>query len=100
VAKSTFLPYLRASALRRMDATAWEEAMVQQSTTASSRVAGSLFTMMHHTFVYTYIAYPLTVKRGSTFHISKGIFLIVGFSACSRNTKGCVMILLTIKLNK
>lgn len=50
------------------------------------RVAGPLFTMLHHNFVYAYIGYSLTVNGGCTFYTRKDIFLIVVFSACLRNT--------------
>lgn len=46
------------------------------------RVAGPLFIIL-----CTYIGYSLTVNGGCTFYSCKGIFLIVVFSACSRNIK-------------
>lgn len=64
------------------------------------RWAGPLFTMLHHNFVYPCIAYSLRLNWGCTFYTCKGIFLIVVFSACSRNAKGYVINLFIIKLNK
>lgn len=79
--------------LRGTNAADGEKANAQQSTMAPSLPRWQP-TGLHHCFVHTSRAYSLTVNRAVPFKVAK---VIVLFSACSRNIKGFVMILLNIK---